>query len=267
MIYKSEKENSVILCLDNDGFLDERDYQSLIGELYSSDFEVIRDINRYIYEIYASITVHKEDVISRFIVGSFNKVHKSFQAAVLCCLRGLEEQAEVLIRTMLDKIMIATAVIKKPENYNKWIEMQIWEKSKLLKAIQNKEPGLDHLKLDENIQLDAKGKRITQKDWADMAEMTADYNFVYRLFSGKVHLSATSIDWDYGLEDDESYMNIAPRTEGTNIIILILADYMMRFIEQILDYFNIENTRYLEIDKKLEECQKKCLGKTMYVSK
>ena len=100
-----------------------------------------------------------------------------------------------------------------------------------------------------------------------MAEMTADYNFIYRLFSGEVHLSVSSIDWDYGLDGDESYMNIAPRTEETNIIILTLADYMMHFIQQIIDYFNIENMRYLEIDKKLEECQKKCLDKTMYVSK
>lgn len=267
MIYKSAKENDVIICLDNDGFLDERDYQSMIGTLYSPDFEVARAINQYMYEIYGSITVYKEDIINRFIISSFNKVHKSFQAAVLCCSRGLEEQAKVLARTILDKIMIATAVIKNPDNYNKWIEMQLWERNRLIKAINNKEPGLDHLNLGENIQTDARGKRITQKDWADMAEMTADYNFIYRLFSGEVHLSVSSIDWDYGLDGDESYMNIAPRTEETNIIILTLADYMMHFIQQIIDYFNIENMRYLEIDKKLEECQKKCIDKTMYVSK
>lgn len=267
MIYKSAKENSVTICLDNDGFLDERDYQSLIGSLYSSDFEVARAINQYMYEIYDSITVYKEDTISRFIISSFNKVHKSFQAAVLCCSRGLEEQAKVIARTILDKIMIVTAVIKSPSNYDRWIEMQLWERNRLIKAINNKAPGLEHLNIDENIQIDARGKRITQKDWADMAEMAADYNFIYRLFSGEVHLSASSIDWDYGLDDDESYMSIAPRTEETNIIILTLADYMMRFIKQILEYFDIENTRYLEIDIKLEDCQKKCLDKTIYVRK
>lgn len=267
MIYKDVKENSEINYLDNDRFLDETDYQSLIGTLYSSDFEVARAINQYMYELYDLITVHNEDTISRFIISSFNKVHKSFQAVVLCCTRGLEEQAKILVRTILDKTMIATAVIKCPDNYNKWVEMQLNERNRLIKAINNKAPGLEHLNIDENIQIDERGKRITQKDWADMAGMTADYNFIYRLFSGEVHLSAASIDWDYGLDDDERYMSIAPRIEETNLIILTLADYMMRFIKQILKYFDIENTRYLEIDIKLEDCQKKCLNNTIYVSK
>lgn len=267
MIYKSENGNDAIICVDNDGFLDEKDYQSLIGDFYSSDFEVARAINQYIYEIYDLITVYKEDVIGKFIISSFNKVHKSFQAAVLCCTRGLEEQARVLARTMLDKIMIATAVIKNPDNYNKWIKMQLWERNRLIKDIKNKKPGLEHLNLDGSMQIDARGKSVKQKDWADMAEMTADYNFIYRLFSGEVHLSINSIEWDYGLDDDESYMNIAPRIEETNIIILTLADYMMSFIKRIIDYFDIENTGYLEIDKKFEVCQKKCLDRTMRTSR
>ena len=78
--------------------------------------------------------------------------------------------------------MIVTAVIKSPGNYDRWIEMQLWERNRLIKAINNKAPGLEHLNIDENIQIDARGKRITQKDWADMAEMAADYNFIYRLF-------------------------------------------------------------------------------------
>lgn len=267
MIYKSAKENDAIICVDNDGFLDEKDYQSLIGDFYSLDFEVARAINQYVYELYDSITVYKEDIISKFIISSFNKVHKSFQAAVLCCTRGLEEQAKALARTMLDKTMVAIAVIKNPDNYNKWIEMQLGERNRLIKDIRNKKPGLDHLSLDESIQTDARGKYVTQKDWADMAEMTADYNFIYRLFSGEVHLSINSIDWDYGLDGDESYMNIAPRTEETDIIILTLADYMMSLIKHIIDYFDIENIGYLEIDKKLEVCQKKCLDKTMCTSR
>ncbi len=48
MIYKSAKENDTIICVDNDGFLDEKDYQSLIGAFYSSDFEVARAINQSI---------------------------------------------------------------------------------------------------------------------------------------------------------------------------------------------------------------------------
>ena len=96
-----------------------------------------------------------------------------------------------------------------------------------------------------------------------MAEMTADYNFIYRLFSGEVHLSARSVDWDYEFGGDESYMNIAPRAEKTNKIILTLADYMMCFIKTVINHFN----RYLEIDKKLEYCQKKYLDKSRYAGK
>lgn len=124
MIKRSINENGQILYLDNDGFLDVSDYQSEIAKQFLQEFAVAREINQYIYELYDSINVHKQDVINRFIISSLNKVHKSFQAAVLCCSKGLEEQAKILIRTMLDKIMIATAVMKNPKNYNKWIKMQ-----------------------------------------------------------------------------------------------------------------------------------------------
>lgn len=259
MIYKSVKESDAIIYLDNDGFLDEKDYQSLIVGAYSADFEIARAINQYMYEIYDSTTICKEDVINKFIISSYNKIHKTFQAAVLCSTRGLEEQTKVLARTMLDKIMIATAVMKSPENYNKWVGMQLEERNKLIKDIRRKAPGLEHLNIDESIQIDSRGKRVSQKEWANMAGMIADYNFLYRLFSGEVHLSASSIDWDYGLDGDESYMNIAPRTEETNIILLTLCDYVMRFIKNTIDCFGIENKRYLDISKKLEECQRKCI--------
>lgn len=259
MIYKNVEENDEIICLDNDGFLDEGDYQSIIGTLYSADFEVARAINQYMYDIYDSITIYKEDKIKRFIISSFNKVHKSFQAVILCCSRGLEEQAKIIIRTILDKIMIATAVMKNPENYYKWVEMQLGERNRLINAIRNKAPGLDHLELKEGMQQDSRGKRISQKDWAEMAAMTADYNFIYRLFSGEVHLSASSVDWDYGEDGDESYMNIAPRTDETDAIILTIADYMMRFIKDIIYCFDIENNRYPKLDKMLEERQKRCI--------
>ncbi|GEM_PF-1223645 len=272
MIKRSINENGQILYLDNDGFLDVSDYQSEIAKQFLQEFAVAREINQYIYELYDSINVHKQDVINRFIISSLNKVHKSFQAAVLCCSKGLEEQAKILIRTMLDKIMIATAVMKNPKNYNKWIKMQLWERNGLIKDIRDNVPGLDHLDLDDGIQIDNRGKFVSQKKWAEMAEMTADYNFIYRLFSGEVHLSARSVDWDYEFGGDESYMNIAPRAEKTNKIILTLADYMMCFIKTVINHFNRYTVinhfnRYLEIDKKLEYCQKKYLDKSRYAGK
>ena len=221
MIKRSINENGQILYLDNDGFLDVSDYQSEIAKQLLQEFAVAREINQYIYELYDSINVHKQDVINRFIISSLNKVHKSFQAAVLCCSKGLEEQAKILIRTMLDKIMIATAVMKNPKNYNKWIKMQLWERNGLIKDIRDNVPGLDHLDLDDGIQIDNRGNFVSQKKWA----------------------------------------------EKTNKIILTLADYMMCFIKTVINHFNIKSKRYLEIDKKLEYCQKKYLDKSRYAGK
>ena len=247
MIYKDVIENREVVCVDNDGFLEGQDYQSIIGIKYSSEFEVVRDINQYMYEIYDAIKVNKEDEVGKLIIGSYNKIHKSYQAAILCCSRGLEEQAKILIRTILDKSMIATAVMRNPDNYNKWIEMQLFEKNRLITNIRDKKPGLEDFSLEESVQKSEKGRRISQKNWADMAGMTADYYYIYTLFSGEVHLSASSIEWDFGLDSDDSYMNLSPRTEETDVILLTLADYVMRFVEQLIAYFDIRNTRFGEI--------------------
>jgi hypothetical protein len=68
-------------------------------------------------------------------------------------------------------------------------------------------------------------------------------------------LSASSIEWDFGLDSDDSYMDLSPRTEETDVILLTLADYVMRFVEQIIAYFDIRNTRFGEIYANLKMCQ------------
>ena len=89
MIKRSINENGQILYLDNDGFLDVSDYQSEIAKQFLQEFAVAREINQYIYELYDSINVHKQDVINRFIISSLNKVHIKIFMPFILTLRPL----------------------------------------------------------------------------------------------------------------------------------------------------------------------------------
>lgn len=258
MIIINEKNE---IGIDDEGFMEDPDFNTYIAKAYSSEFDFVRQINEYMYSLYDMMTPQNTDVIGCFLAGTYNKIHKIIQAAVILASRGLNEQVKILIRSILDKLMIMQAVCNDNNNYNKWIEHQQHENNRLVRDIENDEPGLGHLQ--ESIPADKsfpKGEYTSQKKWAELAGMKEEYNVVYRLFSGNVHYSLSSLEADISLENGLPHiMDIGPKYDETRPLMITLATDALRVVKIVIDYFDVDDAKYRVLDSNLEKRQDELL--------
>lgn len=258
MIIINEKNE---IGIDDEGFMEELDFNTYIAKAYSSEFDFVRQVNEYMYCLYGMIAPQNTDVIGCFLAGTYNKIHKTIQAAVILASRGLNEQVKILIRSILDKLMIMQAVCNDNHDYNRWMEHQQHEKNRLIRDIKNDEPGLGHLK--ESIPADKslpKGKYTSQKKWAELADMKEEYNVVYRLFSGNVHYSLNSLEEDIYLENGLPHiMDIGPKYDETRQLIITLATDALRAAKIVIDFFDVDDVKFRALNSNLEKRQEELL--------
>lgn len=242
--------------LDKNGFLEEVDFDSYLAKSCPNDFEFLRNINQYMYELYALVDISRDDEIGCFLVGTFNKIHKSTQAATVLVSRGLSDQVKILVRSNLDKLMVMQAVHNDKNNFNKWKLYQNYERKRLIDDIKKGEPGLGHLqeRITEDISIPSDWKRISQRDWAKLAGMEEDYNVVYRLFSGNVHHSKNALNSDLFYDEGlPAIMDIAPNCTDTRELLLTLATDALRTMKIVVEYFDLDDAVYKELNKEHEE--------------
>ena len=257
MIY--QKGENVIL--DNDGFINQNDLNTCIALSEKELYDYMGKVNHYLYKLYEQVKVSSDDYIGCFFISCNNRIHKGFQSSLILLSRGLEEPARILVRTMLETIVIAQAIFKDYENYNKWESNQKIESNRLINAINREEKGLAQLK----------GKAPTEKmypnqtktnisEWARLADMEEEYNTAYRVLSGNVHFSYCSYKQDFCCENGKIVaINIGPQMENQRVIITTMTDIVLRMIQIFKAYFQIEDTEFENIDLQLKIFQEKVL--------
>lgn len=206
-------ENNGTVGIDSNGFLEKSELNFEISYIKPENYQDVLEVNHYLNDLYSEIKVSNKDFIGLFIIESFAKIHRDYQTVIILVTRGLMSQAKAVLRTMLEKLFVLTAVSKEPENYNDWIGTQNVERNRLIRAIKRGDiqpVDIDPSKLTEN----EFTKKVSFSEWADRADMKWDYNVIYRLFSRNVHCTET------GYADDLEIDN-----EGEVVAIKIYPDY------------------------------------------
>lgn len=240
--------------IDEDGFLENHDFEEYIPRAYKDCFDFMRRLNEYMYSLYNAVEIKSKDKIGCFILGTYNKIHKLVQASIILAARGLHDEVKILLRSILDKLMVMQAVYKDKEHYNSWIDQQKRERYRLIKKIQEGKPGLGNLKdkVPDLKDIDP-GKVVTQYDWAQMSEMEDIYNREYALFSGNVHHAACVLESDLIIEDDFiTAMDIGPKHEIIGALLATVASYALQASEIIVKYSKTDSAKCEEINKELE---------------
>lgn len=251
MLILNEKNE---IGIDNTGFVEASDYNTAIAKCYRMEFELLDQINQYMYDLYDALEPKRDDLLGCFFIGTYNKIHKNIQAAMVLATRGLNEQIKILIRSNLDKLMVMQAISNNHNNYNLLVEHHKNETYRLINAIKRGEPGLEHLanQIPKDKEFE-KGKKTSQIEWAKMAGMEDDYNVVYRLFSRNIHHALSSLEDEFVFEDGlPSIMDIGPQYEDSRQLLATLATDALRCAHIIEDYFGINSKTYNELDNKLE---------------
>lgn len=246
------------ISLDAGGYFFPADEQSPIWRNYNDTFIFAQNVNTYMYELFDYIKPKDNDEVACFIAETYNKIHKDFQTGVLLASRGLQDQVKIMIRVLLDKLMIMQAIHNNEENYTLWLKHQSKNRNSLINEIKQKRPGLEQLynKAIE-LTLDPDAKMMRPQDWARLANMEADYNVAYRLFSGSIHYSANSYEEDIIVVDGiPKGILIGPQAKDVEKLVITLVTDAMQSIKIIIECYKLADEKYNELDEDLENRQK-----------
>lgn len=252
------------LGIDESGFMDESDFNTPISIMHNDLFQLFYETNLFMYKIYDSLSPNANDLLELFFVGVYIKIHKSIQSAAILLSRGLEEETKIMLRSVLDKLFIMRAIYNNKDNYDRLLSHQNYERRHLNNDIKNKLPGLENLNY--NIKDLPKGKRTSMKQWAKLANMEAQYNVVYRLFSTNIHCSLSSLESDLSIKDGFPYMiDICPHFKETTMLLLTIINDAFNALDIIVNYFDLDKSEYNSLEDSIRAYENNELKKLKIV--
>ncbi|RXZ80414.1 hypothetical protein EBB07_18850 [Paenibacillaceae bacterium] len=161
-------------------------------------FDVGFELNKYAYVLRNSLTINSENgqqVISSTL---FSRIHNGFQTTLVLYKMGLETEAKVILRTILEASFILKAVTNNEEEVVNFINTDKRKQKQLLEIILEKDNFNIYKDLKSSLnkeQLEQLKQEIKEEDikdvkvyeWANRADMAVFYAFVYRILSSDVH--------------------------------------------------------------------------------
>ena len=169
----------------------------------------------------------------------FNKMLNDLDAISVMVDEGFIDQSFVIMRTMLDKLFVLSALTKdesKMEELKKHFEYQ---QAGIIKK------GCDLGLIDEDEKegrlMELDGKNITASMWAEWAGMKETYQREYSLFSDFIHVSLKSIeDCLVKKRGKIKAIDMAPKIDRRGEILTTASYYVLLATEIICNYFKIK---------------------------
>ena len=177
-----------------------------------------------------------------------------YQCIILLEKIGLEDEAKIILRCMLEKLILMVAIEKDDKNLEKINNNYLFECKKVIQKANRGEKGLEEIK-EKNLSLTnsmkvAKNTKICE--FAKLAEMEEEYNLVYNVLSNYVHNDLQTLDEINIYEDDEiSEISVAPCCNDFKIIMHTAINFMVRALAIIAKYFKIDEEQYEHLTKKI----------------
>lgn len=248
-----------IYLKDSNGFIG-KEYQSeveKIKEKYKDWFDTIEELNKIIYDMYDDIILKKNDEIGMFLITEFTKIHKSFQACSLLYSYGLEDDVQIILRTMFDSLFISASIKKDEKNFDKLIKNQEIENNMKINDLIDLGIITDREKINVNI----REKTSTWK-FAQDTEYK-DMYIAYSYLSSYVHVDLMTLKEKYYEEDGEIGIIIAPSVNNICFFLTEILGLMLSYVELITTYLKKDYEK--ELSKiKLKHIQLKKISEEIY---
>jgi hypothetical protein len=243
-----------ILLKDNQGFLSSGFTEEVnrIKFEYREWFNLLEEINSFIYDMYDSIDVRDNDTIGMTIFTAFSKVHKSLQSIIILYSHGLEDDVYILFRTMLESLFISASIKKNKANFDKLLKNQEIEDNQKTNDLIDAGYIKDKCKTKINYR-----ERTSMWDFANEGGFK-DIFIAYSYLSPYVHFDLRNLDKNLDRKDNKILtMNVAPSVEDLKFILTELIALILCYIDITLDYSQKDYKIELEgFKKRHSELQK-----------
>lgn len=248
------------------GYLDVKVNQVVrdVRKCYKPFFVVIFCLNRLAYNIINNDDV-KEYKTDRdiYIYSIFGEILNAFQSSIILFERGLNDDGEIVLRCIYDKVFKMFAVINDEKNYELVTNDRNYYARKMANTIINGKQ-FEHLK--EEAKKRDYSEVICQQThiskWAELANMTDVYEKEYALLSSSVHCDVITLKNKIGANGTQLVINNSFDYKDLHHMLLIACDIYIKVLSAFLNYVGIKkyDRKINNIDKKIKKLDKEMGG-------
>lgn len=255
------------------GFLDDNTmipFEACCVSKNATEFNFANKLNGFTYSIFDLLhgTSKPKELITDYLIANYVLIHKSFQAALILLKKGLSNEAKILLRSILEKLIYIKCV-EKDEIYFKIITLLGLKEQlaivKMIKSGQIKNENMDIAKIEtclnatkdriiSEIQQEL-GQEYTWKKiksefkirtMAEIAGMTQEYHFMYKALSGQVHPSIGTCVSEFSKDNGFEY-DLNATDKDVSQYVQSLSDLLIRASETILNHFDLDTSELKKI--------------------
>lgn len=268
--------------MEEAGFLSEqiKQYIDQHRQQNLSLFKLCEDINRFTHSTLLTIDVRNRELTKMAVTCLFIKTMSTFQGIVLMTERGMENEAKISLRCLLE-CRFSIVAIKEDNNLVERLALED-DQYRRLKALKSYKKNMDlgtttfpptPSKEEVETLIDQLKKKIKEEKlkevpiWklAEIASLSEVYNSAYCYLSGTIHVDFSDLEKYLKINSSDRVETFlwGPDGKDINWILLISTESILNVLEAIRDVFSLSyddvwkemKSRYLAMNKGFSENQ------------
>lgn len=243
-------------------------------------FKLCEDINRFTHSTLFTIDIRNTELTKLAVTCLFIKTMSTFQGIILMTERGMENEAKILLRCLLE-CRFSIVAIKKDNNLVKRLALED-DQFRRLRALKSYKKNMDlgtttfpptPSKEEIKTRIDQLKKKIKEEEikevpkWelAEIAGLSELYNSAYCYLSGAIHVDFADLEkyLKINSSDRAEIFLWGPDGKDINWILLSSTESMLDVLEAIQDVLALPyndvwkefKSRYLDMNKGFSENQ------------
>jgi hypothetical protein len=236
-----------------DGFLSAEmaEWETAISARYSKKFKLAADTTRITNRVIHAIKPHSEHVPDLMLATLLIRQVSSYQSVLILLSRGLETQAQVLLRHVAELMFIVGAIRKDETFVSQYVLSEDISRVKSLEAIarDKRRRGEDVDEKTKELIATLREKIRNEKPTAFHAERIAQiaglssyYDNLYRFTSMAVHVSPRELNGAFELDSSGNVASLTygPIVEGLDVWLDYSTSMMLYTLQDAASHFEID---------------------------
>ncbi|MED5016489.1 DUF5677 domain-containing protein [Paenibacillus chibensis] len=219
-------------------------------------FDTCYELNQYTQEHKLNIPVEVNDVKQLIAASLLIRIHNGFQSVVILSQSGLETEAKIISRTILESLFVLRAISIDDENVDlfiktdkakreKWIKNMIKHKETVYLDLKSSINEQEYQDLKEEIKQEGI-KDVDVHEWAEKADLKVYYAYGYKVLNSEVHTDIRTLQKYLEIENDEIIgLDCLPRTMDIRRTLFTACSVMIIALDSIFTIFSIEKSEEL----------------------
>lgn len=216
-------------------------------------FDNCYDLNKLAYAIKLQLSIHIED--GQEVVSSclFVKILNGFQAATILYKYGLESEAKIITRTILEAVFILKAIADNPEEVVAFVNTDKKKRETLLKLIHEKDKNnvMQSLKASLNKEMYEELKKENKKEkvksievfeWAEKAGLETYHKYAYTCLNADVHTDIRNLEKHLILDESRNILGISciPSTREIDGTLFTACCALLIALDSLVNIFSLD---------------------------